>query len=65
MAEKEREMSWMGVNVTRDDEELAGLEGSEWHWRRTQEAMDDWGPYKTRLWLRRVAVCEWTRITYR
>ena len=35
VAEKERDMSWRGVNVTRDDEELAGLEGSEWHRRRT------------------------------
>ncbi len=43
VAEKERELSWRGVNVTRDDEELAGLEGSEWHWRRTREAMERLG----------------------
>ena len=29
--------------MTRDDEELAGLEGSECHWRRTREAMERLG----------------------
>ena len=43
VAEKEGEMSWRGVNVTRDDEVLAGLEGCERHWQRTREAMERLG----------------------